>query len=126
MGEDGANIIDRSSRLVFLANGRYWVNNHAHVLKSKSFMNNYYLCEYLESLNYEKYNTGTAQPKLNKEMVSAILVLKPPLQEQKKIAKILTLADKEIDLLKNELESLKEQKCGLMQRLLSGEVRVKV
>jgi len=50
----------------------------------------------------------------------------PPKEEQQKIAQVLTLADKEIDLLKNELEGLKEQKRGLMQRLLTGEVRVKV
>jgi len=47
-------------------------------------------------------------------------------QEQQKIAQVLSTADKEIDLLKNELETLKEQKRGLMQRLLSGDVRVKV
>ncbi|MCB4764086.1 MAG: restriction endonuclease subunit S [Sulfurovum sp.] len=47
-------------------------------------------------------------------------------QEQQKIAQILTTADKEIELLKNELTALKEQKRGLMQRLLSGVVRVKV
>ncbi len=46
--------------------------------------------------------------------------------EQQKIAQVLTTADKEIELLKKELEVLKEQKRGLMQRLLTGEVRVKV
>ncbi len=50
----------------------------------------------------------------------------PSKEEQHKIAEVLTLADKEIKLLKNELEALKEQKRGLMQRLLSGEVRVGV
>ncbi|PHS58554.1 MAG: restriction endonuclease subunit S [Sulfurimonas sp.] len=50
----------------------------------------------------------------------------PPLQEQQKIAEVLNNADKEIDLLKNELQELKEQKKGLMQKLLTGEVRVKV
>jgi len=50
----------------------------------------------------------------------------PEKEEQQKIAQVLTLADKEIDLLKNELEALKEQKRGLMQRLLSGGVRVVV
>jgi type I restriction enzyme S subunit len=49
----------------------------------------------------------------------------PSLQEQQKIAQVLSQADKEIELLKNELESLKEQKKGLMQRLLTGEVMVK-
>jgi type I restriction enzyme S subunit len=50
----------------------------------------------------------------------------PSLQEQQKIAEVLSNADKEIDLLKNELEELKEQKKGLMQQLLTGEVRVKI
>jgi len=50
----------------------------------------------------------------------------PSKQEQQKIAGVLTTADKEIKLLKEELESLKEQKKGLMQRLLTGIVRVRV
>jgi len=47
-------------------------------------------------------------------------------EEQQKIAKVLSNSDREIDLLKNELEELKEQKKGLMQKLLTGKVRVKV
>ena len=50
----------------------------------------------------------------------------PSLEEQIKIAEILIVADKEIELLEKELEVLKLQKKGLMQRLLTGEVRVKV
>jgi len=50
----------------------------------------------------------------------------PRKQEQQKIAQVLTTANKETELLKKELEALKEQKRGLMQRLLSGEVRVKI
>lgn len=50
----------------------------------------------------------------------------PPLKEQQKIAQVFSTADKEIVLLKEELEALKEQKRGLMQRLLNGDVRVVV
>lgn len=50
----------------------------------------------------------------------------PSKQEQQKIAQVLTTADKEIAFLKEELETLKEQKRGLMQRLLTGEVRVEI
>ena len=50
----------------------------------------------------------------------------PSLPEQRKIAEVLSLADDEINLLKNELEELKQQKKALMQKLLTGEVRVKV
>jgi type I restriction enzyme S subunit len=50
----------------------------------------------------------------------------PPLPEQQAIASILSTADEEITLLKKKLYTLKEQKKGLMQKLLTGEVRVKV
>lgn len=124
IGEDGANILDRNSRLVFLAKGKYWVNNHAHVLKPKNDMLNYYLCEYLESLNYEHYNSGTAQPKLNKKALSSILIKKPKKTEQQKIAKILSSQDEKIEKAKAKLEKLKSIKTALMQDLLSGTKRV--
>ncbi|MCB4779415.1 MAG: restriction endonuclease subunit S [Sulfurovum sp.] len=57
---------------------------------------------------------------------SEIKIPFPSMEEQQKIAQVLTAADKEIELLKSELTALKEQKRGLMQRLLSGVVRVKV
>lgn len=50
----------------------------------------------------------------------------PSYDEQKRIAEVLISSDKEIELLEKELEALKLQKKGLMQRLLTGEVRVKV
>ena len=46
--------------------------------------------------------------------------------EQKAIADVLSKADAEIDLLNQRLDVLKEQKRGLMQKLLTGEIRVKV
>jgi type I restriction enzyme S subunit len=67
---------------------------------------------------------GGTQIYINYPSVKTLLLNLPSLQEQQKIAQVLSSADKEIDLLKNELESLKEQKKGFMQRLLSGEVRV--
>jgi type I restriction enzyme S subunit len=50
----------------------------------------------------------------------------PSMPEQEKIAEVLSVADNEINLLKNELEELKLQKKGLMQKLLTGEVRVNI
>lgn len=50
----------------------------------------------------------------------------PCLEEQDKIAEVLSFSDNEIDLLKKELEELKLQKKALMQKLLTGQVRVKV
>ena len=63
---------------------------------------------------------------MSKKDFLKLKVTVPTLKEQQKIAEALTYADKEINLLKNELVALKEQKRGLMQKLLTGEVRVNI
>lgn len=60
------------------------------------------------------------------EFFKDLHVMRPTEAEQQKIADLLSLADDEIHLLKKELEELKQQKKGLMQKLLTGEVRVKI
>lgn len=55
-----------------------------------------------------------------------IHVMIPSLPEQKRIAAVLNVCDREIELLQKQLAALKEQKRGLMQKLLTGEIRVKV
>lgn len=124
LAEDGANIINRSTPIAYLVNGKIWVNNHAHVLKTKSTIDRYYLCAYLESLKYDKYNTGTAQPKLNRETCEKIPVLMPPLFEQQKIANILNTWDKAIEKQTRLVEKLELRKKGLMQQLLTGKKRL--
>lgn len=124
LAEDGANIINRSTPIAFLVNGKIWVNNHAHVLKVRASTDRYYLCAYLESLKYDKYNTGTAQPKLNRETCEKIPVLIPPLPEQQKIADILNTWDKAIERQTQLIEKLELRKKGLMQQLLTGKKRL--
>jgi type I restriction enzyme S subunit len=47
----------------------------------------------------------------------------PSIEEQKKIVAVLSEADREIELLQQQIDTLKEQKKGLMQKLLTGEIR---
>ncbi|ANV97413.1 hypothetical protein BBW65_00635 [Helicobacter enhydrae] len=123
LGEDGANIIDRSTRLAFCVEGKIWVNNHAHVLRPKG-INQYFLAEILEILKYDKYNTGTAQPKLKQEIVSRIQIPLPPLAEQEKIAEILSTWDTQIQNLQSLITEKKNLKKGLYQALLSAKIRL--
>ena len=125
LGEDGANILTRSTPLAFLVSGKVWVNNHAHVLKTSTNHNRYYICNYLESLSYDKYNTGTAQPKLNREICENIPILLPNIYEQNKIADILQLWDAAIAKQTALIEQLTLRKRGLMQQLLTGKKRLK-
>ena len=121
LGEDGANIVLRNSRLVFLAKGKFWVNNHAHIFQSKE--SNYFLCEALERINYSKYNTGTAQPKLNSDVVKKIKLNQPTLPEQQKIAAFLSAVDNKIELLRQKQALLGEYKKGVMQQIFSQNIR---
>ena len=82
LGEDGENILSRNCRLAFRISGKAWVNNHAHVLKPNPDISIGFLTDYLESLNYERFNSGTAQPKLNKQTCFGIPVALPPHQNR--------------------------------------------
>ena len=125
LGEDGANIINRSTPLAFRVSGKIWVNNHAHVLKPKKDTSLGFLTEFLESIKYDKYNTGTAQPKLNKEVCSAIPVIQPPLKEQTAIANLLNTWDKAINTLTQLIAQKELRKKWLMQQLLTGKKRLR-
>ena len=85
LGEDGANIVDRSSPLAFRVSGKIWVNNHAHVLRVKPPNSLVYVEYYLESLDYKPFVTGTAQPKLNKGVCEGIRIPLPDSKFQTEI-----------------------------------------
>lgn len=86
IGEDGANLLTRSTPIAFLAKGQYWVNNHAHVLDCvEGTLLLKYIMYFVNAISLAKYVTGTAQPKMNQEKMNSIPVPLPPLAEQKRI-----------------------------------------
>lgn len=117
LGEDGANIINRSSPLCFIATGKYWVNNHAHVMRPHKGQNIRFLRELLESLDYTRYNTGTAQPKLNQEKCRTIPLSLPIYEEQCHIAVFLAALEHKCAQENEELEGILQTKNALMQQL---------
>lgn len=121
LSEDGANITDRNYPVCFLAKGKYWVNNHAHVLKAKEGFINSFLCNAMERKDYTLYNTGMAMPKLNKEACKRIPVLHPSSNEQKAIASYFTTLDSQISASTSRLASLKQMKAASLQALFPQE-----
>ena len=117
LGEDGANILNRSTPLCFIATGKYWVNNHAHVMRPKSGQNIKFLCELLESLDYTRYNTGTAQPKINQEKCREIKLSLPVYEEQCRIASFLATLDRRLERAQSNLNYLLLIGDGLLQQL---------
>ena len=85
IGEDGANLLNRSTPIAFIAKGKYWVNNHAHVLDAPTGILLEYISLFINSMSLAKYVTGTAQPKMNQANMNSILVAIPPTEEQVRI-----------------------------------------
>ena len=76
--------------------------------------------------NFSSIISGSGQPQIVKSPLAKWKILLPSLYEQEKIADVLSKADEEITLLTEKLSALKSQKKGLMQKLLIGQIRVKV
>lgn len=85
IGEDGANLINRSTPIAFIARGKYWVNNHAHVLDGLNEKFLRYVELYINAIDLKSYVTGTAQPKMNQAKMNSILLGLPPESEQHRI-----------------------------------------
>ncbi len=85
IGEDGANLLNRSTPIAYLAHGQYWVNNHAHVIDTTHIELMNYLALFINSISLVPYVTGTAQPKMNQAKLNSIVVALPPLAEQSRI-----------------------------------------
>jgi restriction endonuclease S subunit len=128
VGEDGENLRSRVLPMAFKIEGKSWVNNHAHVLRPINDINIDYLTYFLESINYEDFITGSAQPKLNQKQLRKIRVLVPTRAEQDKIAAILTSVDDAIGKTEVIIEQTEKVKKGIMQQLLSkgtGHIKFK-
>lgn len=114
LSEDGANITDRNYPVCFLASGKYWVNNHAHVLQTKQGNENNFICNSLERKDYTQYNTGMAMPKLNKETCKKIPISCPEFEEQKKIGDYFRSLDHLITLHQRKPYSHIQRRCNML------------
>ena len=108
LGEDGAPFLDAFSNKAYIISGKTWVNNHAHVLRSKT--NNKFLCYFLNSFNYKGYVSGTTRLKLTQAEMKRIPVPVPPLSEQERIVSRIEELFSQLDA---GVETLKKTKAQL-------------
>jgi type I restriction enzyme S subunit len=127
IAEDGANLLSKSTPLAFIAEGKYWVNNHAHILKPNYLGFNYW-AELLSMIDYNIYISGAAQPKLTKERLANISILLP---EKGDLIAISTYIDqitfqfsKSLAFKVKEIEKLKEYKATLINSAVTGRIKV--
>ncbi|MEM9834280.1 MAG: restriction endonuclease subunit S [Bacteroidota bacterium] len=127
IGEDGANLVTRSTRLAFIAKGKYWVNNHAHILKPTYGILEYY-AELMEICDYSLWVSGSAQPKLTSENLLNIWIIVPPEEEQMSIVEHITSQLSNIDLQVNRTQKLinllTEYRTALISEAVTGKIKV--
>ena len=128
IGEDGANLRMRNLPLVYKASGKFWVNNHAHILKVLDKNNYGYMAYLLEAGDYSVYITGAAQPKLSQFNLMRFPIPVAPRDEQNEIEEYLDNSVGKIQELILEKESLisdlEAYKKSLIYEVVTGKRRV--
>ena len=124
IGEDGENLRSRQLPLAFIATGKFWVNNHAHILEPLPETDVRFLATILENQDFIPWLLGSAQPKLTQRNLEIVPLRVPLLDEQKRISDSLERCDIGIEAEIIELRKLKTLKTGIQDDLLTGRVRV--
>ena len=101
ISEDGNNLLARTQPIAFLAEGKFWVNNHAHILLFEKDIVRKFVQIYINSIDLSPYITGGAQPKLNQKNLNLIQI---PIPENN----IESIVEK-LDAFESLISSVKEE-----------------
>ena len=107
LGEDDAPFLNPYAEKAYIIYGKTWVNNHAHILRSKT--NNEFLCYYLNYFNYKNYVSGTTRLKLTQAQMRKIPIPNIPSDEQSRVVAHIEELFSELDKVVGTLKTTKEQ-----------------
>ena len=126
IGEDGANLLARSTPIAFIADGEFWVNNHAHILTTLGGIPLNFVSYFINSIDLSEWITGTAQPKLNQRNMNKIPIPIPSIEEQIEIVKIIeqniSLIDQQLEFLKIWNLTLIKLKTSILKKTFEGKL----
>ena len=114
VSEDGANLLMRSTPIAFSVSGKYWVNNHAHILRFDKMATQQFVEFYLESIKLDEFIRGAAQPKLTQAALNSILIPIPTsvTAQQQVVSQLKALAEET-----QRLESIYQRKLAALETL---------
>ena len=124
IGEDGAKW-NKGDQTAFIVSGKYWVNNHAHVVRPfKNKLNQKFLVYYLNSLDLNPWVTGLTVPKLNQEKLKSIPIPLPSIEEQEnivaKLDETFNEINKNIDIKKKSYNEFSLLKLSVLKKIFDG------
>lgn len=116
VAEDGENLRSRNTPVAFSASGKFWVNNHAHIIKAKPHLaDDKFILNFILNYDISGFITGSAQPKLTQDNLKRIPFLLPLLPIQQKIASILSAFDDKIEVNNKIAKNLEEMAQALFK-----------
>ncbi|MCX6844435.1 MAG: restriction endonuclease subunit S, partial [candidate division WOR-3 bacterium] len=126
IGEDGANLLLRSTPIAFRASGKFWVNNHAHVVQPREGIEMDWLLNFFAVTHLKPYVTGAAQPKMTQDAMNSIPVPVAPVERQKSIVASLSHRGSASSSVSAALDSRRDAidklPAALLRKAFSGEV----
>ncbi len=125
-GEDGTVRTDEGYPVLQYVTGKFWVNNHAHVIKAKPPYSNFFLWNYLIKKNIDELVTGAVQPKISQGNLKALDFPKFPIDMVTEYNKQTESIFKKINQNQTQIRTLEKLRDTLLPKLMSGEVRVRV
>lgn len=125
MGEDGSVIDVEDHPVIQYVWGKFWVNNHAHVLQGQKGVSTEHIMLFLRQVNLRPYVTGAVQPKLNQANMTRIPFLLPSIEICKQFEQILTGIYEMYRSNCNQISTLTTVRDTLIPKLLSGEIKLK-
>ena len=116
IAEDGENLKSKKQNIAQVVDGKFWVNNHAHIVQGNGLCNTRYLCYLLNSMDLSGYVTGSAQPKLSQANLNAVTLILPAISIQEKVAECLYMFDKKISVNEQINDNLQQQAKSLFKK----------
>lgn len=124
LGEDGTVITKEGNPVLQYVWGKFWVNNHAHVLKGKGYVSTEWLYLWFKQTNVSGIVTGAVQPKISQTNLNRLKVVFPDKELLIKFQKNIGIMFDKLVVLSNEMTTLTELRDTLLPRLLSGEIEL--
>jgi type I restriction enzyme S subunit len=115
IAEDGENLRTRQTPIAFMADGKFWVNNHAHIVTGNGEVTTEYLHYFLQNADIQSYLTGAVMPKLTQGNLNRIPVRYPETGYQQSIVRVLLALDKKIDLNRHINQTLEAMAQAIFQ-----------
>ena len=121
VSEDGANVVDPAGHpLTQYTHGKFWVNNHAHIVKGTNGYSEALVYALLGTLNMQSIVTGAAQPKINQANLRNFEAVLPESNEAQELSNILNPMLQQMILNDQENERLSALRDTLLPQLMSG------